>query len=123
MLVAVKDALFSLPEVALVPDQSPEAAHESTLVDDQFRVEEPSYSTDNGFAVSETVGDGGAATLTVTDWLALPPAPVQVKKNVLVVVNEPRVSLPEVALLPDQAPEAVHEVASLEVQLNVAEPL
>ncbi len=69
------------------------------------------------------MGAGGGATLTVTEPVALPPAPVQVKKNVLVVVNEPRVSLPEVALLPDQAPEAVHEVASLEVQLNVAEPL
>jgi hypothetical protein len=73
--------------------------------------------------VSETVGDGGGATLTVTEPVALPPPPVQVKKNVLVCVKALRVSLPAVALVPDQSPEAVHEVASLEVQLNVAEPL
>ena len=63
------------------------------------------------------------ATDTVTERLALPPAPVQVRMNVLVVVSELRVWLPDVALLPDQAPDAVHEVASVEDQLRVEEPL
>ena len=42
--------------------------------------------------------------------------------KVLVVVSELRVSLPDVALLPDQAPDAVHEVALVEDQLRVEEP-
>ena len=73
-----------LPEVALVPDQLPEAVHAVALVDDQVNVEEAPLAIDVGFAASDSVGNGGgggvADTATVADALALPPAPVQVSE-------------------------------------------
>ena len=69
-----------LPEVALVPDQSPEAAQVVALVEDQISVEDPPLVTDVGFAVSDTVGAVDAVTVTRADTLVLPPAPVQVRR-------------------------------------------
>jgi hypothetical protein len=68
-----------VPEVALAPDQSPEAEQEVALVEDQVSVEDPPLVTVVGFAVSETVGDA-AETVTVADALALPPDPVHVRE-------------------------------------------
>jgi len=50
-----------LPEVALVPDQLPDAAQAVVSVDDQVRVEEAPFAIDGGFASSETVGIGASA--------------------------------------------------------------
>ena len=61
--------------------------------------------------------------MTVTDCPALPPVPVQVKIKVLVVVNGPTVSLPELAFVPDQASEAVQDVAFVDDHVNVDESL
>jgi hypothetical protein len=52
-------AVVSLSEVALVPDQAPEAAQELAFVEDQVSVETPPFATDGGFAASDTVGTGG----------------------------------------------------------------
>jgi hypothetical protein len=46
-------------------------------------------------------------TVTLTDWLELPPSPVQLKVNVLVFEIGPTDSLPAVALVPLQSPLAV----------------
>jgi hypothetical protein len=74
--------------------------------------------------VSITVGEGGGGgpgpTLTVTDWLALPPAPLQVKLNVPVDVSGPVLCVPVVAFAPDHAPEAVQVLAFVDDQLKVA---
>jgi hypothetical protein len=43
--------------------------------------------------------------------VALPPAPVHVSEKVALAVSEPVDCEPLVALEPDQAPEAEHEVA------------
>jgi hypothetical protein len=43
----------------------------------------------------------------VTDWLELPPSPVQLKVNVLVFETGPTDSLPVVALVPLQSPFAL----------------
>ena len=67
------------PEVALSPNQAPEAVQESAFVEDQVSVEDPPFATDCGVAVSDTVGAGGN-TVTVADALALPPEPVQVRE-------------------------------------------
>lgn len=64
----------------------------------------------------------GAVTATVAEALAVPPEPVQAIENVLELINAPLGSLPEVSLLPDHAPEAVQEVASLEDQVRVEDP-
>ena len=58
-------------------------------------------------------------TETVVDCVALPPAPVQVSKYVALAVNAPVDCDPLNDLLPDQAPDAVHEVALLDVQDKV----
>ena len=75
----VRAPVDSLPEVALGPDQAPEAVQEVALVEDQVSVEDAPFAIDAGFAASVTVGTGGSATMTAADALALPPAPVQVR--------------------------------------------
>jgi hypothetical protein len=60
----------------------------------------------------ECPGWGGAVlTVTLTDWLELPPSPVQLKVNVLVFAIGPTDSLPAVALVPLQSPLAMQLVA------------
>ena len=71
--------MLYVPLVAWLPDHVPAAAHEVALVEDQVKVEPLPLDTLVGFALIETVGGGVAATVTVADWLAVPPAPVQVK--------------------------------------------
>ena len=78
MPLAVRAPVDSLPEVALGPDQAPEAVQEVAFVEDQVSVEDAPFAIDVGFAASDTVGTGGA-TVTNADALALPPAPVQVR--------------------------------------------
>jgi hypothetical protein len=65
--LAVSAAVDWLPEVALVPDQPPEAVQEVTLVEDQVSIEFPPLVTDVGIAASETVGvvAGAEAELAV----------------------------------------------------------
>jgi hypothetical protein len=62
--------------------------------------------------------DGGAI-VTVTDWFALPPVPLQVSVKVLLLVSAEFAWLPDVALPPDHAPEALQPVALVLVQLSV----
>ena len=60
--------------------------------------------------------------MTVADPLALPPDPVQTRENVLELVSAPLDWLPEIALLPDHAPEATQELALVEDQVSVEAP-
>ncbi|MGD8420064.1 MAG: hypothetical protein PVJ78_06510 [Gammaproteobacteria bacterium] len=64
-----------------LPDQSPDAVQPSALVLDQLSVVESPDDTLVGFAESVTSGAAGGAapTETVTESLALPPAPLQVR--------------------------------------------
>jgi len=88
------------------------------LVEDQVNVELTPLATLVGLALSETLG-AGAETETVTDCAAEPPAPVQVNVNLVAVVSAAVLCEPLVASLPDQPPEATHEVALVEDQVNV----
>ena len=121
VLVMVSGPRGSLPEVALFPVQAPEAVQEVAFVEDHVRVENPPLVTDVGFAVSDTVGTGGV-TVTVADALAVPPAPVQARANVLVLVNAPLDWLPKIVLVPDHAPEAKQELALFDDQVSVTDP-
>jgi hypothetical protein len=114
----------SLPEAALLPLQPPLAVQLLVLALVQDNVVEPPAGMLLGFAFRSTLGAaGGAATLTVTDLLVLAPALLlQVSEKVLLAVREPRASDPAVALVPDQAPEAVHEAALVVDQLKVLLP-
>ena len=49
-----------------------------------------------------------------------PPAPEQLKVYDAVALKGPTSSDPEVAFVPDQPPDAVHEVASVEDQVSVS---
>jgi hypothetical protein len=61
----------------------------------------------------------GCVTDTVEDCAALPPAPVQVSVNLVVVVSAPVPALPEGLSDPLQPPEAAQEVALVEDQVRV----
>jgi hypothetical protein len=63
----------------LDPDQAPEAVHAVALVDDHDSVAPAPLATVLGLALKLTVAVGWGLTVTVVDWTALPPAPVQVK--------------------------------------------
>jgi hypothetical protein len=65
LLFAVNAPVDWLPEVALVPDQPPEAEQEVALVEDQVSVEAAPLTTDVGFAVNDTVGGGFVPVVTV----------------------------------------------------------
>jgi hypothetical protein len=55
------------PEVALVPDHPPEALHAVAFAVDQVSVLDAPALTVVGLALRDTVGAGGALTVTVTD--------------------------------------------------------
>ncbi len=57
-------------------------------------------------------------TFMVVDRAIDPPVPVQVKVYVEVTVGV-TTCVPDVALVPDQAPEAMQEVALVELQMSV----
>ena len=120
VLEVINAPLDWLPEIALLPDHAPEARQELASVDDQLRVEELPLITEVGFAVSDTMGTG-AVTVTLADALAVPPSPVQTMAKVLELVNTPLDWLPEVALMPSHAPEAVQELASVDDQVRMEE--
>ncbi len=88
------------------------------LVEDQVRVELLPWETLAGLAVIATLG-GGADTVTVADWAAEPPAPVQVSVNFVVAVRAGVLWAPAVPSAPLQPPEPVQEVAFVEDQVNV----
>jgi hypothetical protein len=88
------------------------------LVEDQVSVDWPPLATLVGLAVKVTVG-AGVDTDTVVDWEALPPAPVQVKVNLVAAVRLPVLRVPLVASDPLQPPVAAQEVAFVDDQVKV----
>lgn len=126
VLVTVKASLDCDPAVVLLPDHAPEAAHELALVDDQVSVDMPPLVTVVGLALSVTAGAAGGGdptTTTVTDCVVGPPRPEHVKENALLETRGPMLCEPDVGFGPDQAPDAVHDVAFVEDQCSVVEPL
>jgi hypothetical protein len=112
-----------VPLTALAPDQPPEAVHAVALTADHLSAALPPLTTVLGVAERVTVG-AVLDTVTVTDWDAVPPEPVQVSMNAVFVVRAPVDCVPLTAFAPDQPPEAVQAVALAAVQLRVElEPL
>ena len=111
MVVALSAAETSVPLVALAPVQPPLAVHVVAFDDDHVRLVDDPIVTEVGLAVNVTVGNTGA--VTVTDALAdpEPPVPEQVKVKVALAASAAEVSVPLVALVPVQLPEAVQDVA------------
>jgi hypothetical protein len=74
-----------LPDVGLLPDQallagSAEATQLPAFDADHVSVEVPPPATFSGLAVSDTAGAVGGFTMTVTDFVTAPPAPVHVSE-------------------------------------------
>jgi hypothetical protein len=79
--LAVSAPVDWLPEVALAPDQPPEAVQEVALVEDQVSVEDPPLATDAGFAASDTVGTGGGEGSTAELSTLSPPQPANARAS------------------------------------------
>ena len=77
-VAAASAAVVCEPRVASEPLQPPDAAQEVAFVEDQLKVEVAPLATVLGLALNVTVG-AGVVTVTVADWAALPPLPVQVR--------------------------------------------
>jgi hypothetical protein len=88
------------------------------LAEVQVRVDALPLATLEGLAFNDTVGAGGAVTLTVVDCAAEPPVPVQVRVNFVVAVRAGVVCEPAVAIVPLQPPEAVQAVALVDDQVS-----
>jgi hypothetical protein len=102
----------------LDPDQAPEAVHAVALVDDHESVAPAPLTTVLGLALKLTVAVGWRLTVTVVDWIALPPAPVQVKVYVAFADKTPVDWDPVGPLVPDHAPDAVQAVALVDDQVT-----
>ena len=74
-----------LPEVALVPDQPPEAVQLVALVEDQVSVEAPPLTTDVGLALNDTVGFAPVAAATVYVMLVVVVTPFASVESILTV--------------------------------------
>ena len=112
----VSDPVDCDPLKVLEPDQAPEAIQAVALVDNQDRVAPAPLATVLGLALNVTVAVAWGLTVTVVDWTAVPPAPVQVNTYVALADRGPVGCDPVGALVPDHAPEAVQEVASTDDQ-------
>ena len=71
-----------------------------------------------GLALKVTLGTT-ESTVTVTDWVAVPPGPVQLRSKSVLAVSAPVSCVPLGAIAPFQPPEAVHSVASVLLQVRV----
>jgi hypothetical protein len=112
------------PESGFKPLQSPEAVQLVALLADQASWERAPLTTKVGLAVKLSVGTGvpPLVTFTVTERCVVPPAPLQARLKVLFAMSDAVCSLPDAALFPAHAPEAVQPVALLADQLNVERP-
>jgi hypothetical protein len=119
VVVVDSAAVAADPEVAFAPDQPPDAVHVLALVLLQVSVAPVPGATEATLLVSDTVGAGGAVTLTVALVVALPPAPVHTSVKTVVVESACVTSLPDVVRAPDQPPEAVQLVALVLLQVSV----
>jgi hypothetical protein len=121
VVFAFKAPVACVPLVGMAPDQPPDAVHEVAFVAVHFTVELAPLATVLGLALMLTVGAVEADfSDTVAVWTALPPGPVQLKVKLFGALIAPVLWEPVGALLPDQAPEALHEVAFLADQVSVA---
>lgn len=86
---------------------------------DQVRIVDEPELTVLGLAVRVMEG-AKAETVTMADWVAEPPVPVQVSTYSVVLESAPVDQVPLVATEPCQPPEAAHEVAFSDRQFRLA---
>ena len=109
------------PLVGSPPDQEPDATQDVAFAELQVSIELPPLDTEVGPALNVT--DGAAVgTVIVVDCAAEPPTPVQVSVYLVDAPSTPVLCEPLVAWLPLHPPEAVHDVALVDDQVNVDRP-
>jgi hypothetical protein len=109
--------VLCVPLTDSVPAHAPEAVHEVALVEDQVSVEAPPLATLVGLALKDTVG-AAADTVTVADWDADPPVPVQARVNLVVADSAEVLVEPLIGSDPLQPPDAVQAEALVADQVS-----
>jgi hypothetical protein len=120
IVVAERAPLVALPLVAFVPDQPPDAVQVVAFVLAHDNAAVAPLATLAGDALRLTVG--AATTVTVFESLPEPAGPVQVSVKVVVADSALLVAVPSVVCVPDQPPDAVHDVELVLVQVSCVVP-
>ena len=108
------------PDSPIESFQSPDAEHESAFVELQEIVKELFITIELTEVSIETDGTGGLVTSTLTLSVTVLPPPEQLILYVLVPGEVSVIAkLPEVPIVFDQSPEALHEAALVEDQVKV----
>ncbi len=94
--------------------------HDVASLDVHVRVAASPAEILAGVTDSDTVGDDGVVTVTVTVLDLVPPSPVHVNVKLVVTDKAPVAADPLVARAPLQPPLAVHAVASLDDHVRAA---
>ena len=124
VVFAVRAPVLWVPLAANAPLHPPDAVQAVAFVELHVNVEADPLAILVGAAANVAVGVGELAgvTSTVTDLRAVvPPVPVHSSEYVVFCVSAPVLCVPLLASVPDQPPEAVHDVAFAELQVNVVE--
>jgi hypothetical protein len=112
-----KAPVLWLPLRPTEPFQPPLAVQDVELLEVHVNVERPPAATTGGDAVNVTVGTGRMVTV-VTMGAVTPPGPAQMSEYAVAAVNGPVLWLPLAANVPLQPPEALHEVALVELHVS-----
>jgi hypothetical protein len=79
-VVLVSAPVLQVPLAATAPCHPPDAVHAVALAAFHVKVDSAPLAIVVGDAVSVIAGPGAFATTTLTDWVACPPVPLQVKE-------------------------------------------
>lgn len=109
------------PLVGKLPLHPPDAMQDVALAELQVSIEAPPPATTIGLAASVTVAAGMMVTVAVAALLP-PPAPEQTSEYAAAALRDAVFWLPLAGLAPLQAPEAVQDVALVELQVSVEAP-
>jgi hypothetical protein len=122
VVLAVKAPVLWLPLLPCVPANVPPVAmHDVALVELQVNVDVPPLAMLVGFAFNVAVGMAPIVTVAVAGAL-VPPAPVHVNEYAVLVVKAPVLWLPLAVFVPLQPPDAIHDVAWVELHVNREAP-
>jgi hypothetical protein len=120
---AVNGCVDWLPLVATACTQPPDAVQFAAAGELQVRTLLPPLAIASGLAINVMAGaPTGLTEIWVLATLLVPPMPLQVSEYEVVVVSGPVDWLPLVAIAPDQPPEPVQPLATVELHVNVDVP-
>lgn len=115
-VVALTALVTCVPLLGKVPLHPSPAVHEAALVESQVKVDVLPGATTDGYTLKLAVG----ITLTVALALEVPPGPEHDSEYPAAADNGPVLCVPLTLTAPPHAPDAVQEVALLDVHCKVA---